>query len=49
MELSTIIANIASGSAQATPATGSAGVDLLSGVPSDLINYFAGLLAQLGS
>ncbi|MFN3338089.1 MAG: hypothetical protein ACK40Z_00180 [Dietzia sp.] len=49
MDLSTIIANIASGSAQATPATGSAAVDLFTSVPSDLINYFAGLVQGLGS
>ena len=49
MDISTIIRNIAAGSAQATPNTGSDAIDMFAGVPSDLLGYFAGLVKGLGS
>ena len=49
MNLSTIVGDIATGSATATPSFGSATADALTKLPSTLINYFAGLLKTLGS
>ena len=49
MKLSSIVGDIATGSAQATPSFGSATADALTKLPATLINYFAGLLGTLGS
>ena len=47
--LSTILNNAAAGSTTATPATGSAAVDYVTGLPAQAIRVVSGFLGTLGS